>query len=400
MKLKKYEPFFKDLFLNTFSFAIYILAQQILFMPLMGKMLSEDMFANFVIYISIFSILTNSLGNELGITSQVIKTDEDDYKYIKLLLVTSCITAIISFVGCIILKFSFIDCVMLSIAMFLANVRLFIGGYFRKYKLFKNVLVQNAFYMVGMIIGLIIFYYKRIIFIPSILAEAFSLIYSLSKYNIIKFLSKNTIVDTKIIKGFSSFSFVSFLGNMLTYFDKIMIYPILGTYAVNVYYSTSTMSKIVNMVINPIHGVLLTWINKGDNDYNKKIIIKAIKASLVFIIISILISIPVTYLAVKMLYGQYFLSSKTIVFPISLALGFSVGMTIIKSFVMKFIKTKELVFMYILYILIFIICSIIMSNKLGIIGFAYSSFIAKLFIYLEFIVCLYNACKRGDFSEK
>ena len=160
MKLKKYEPFFKDLFLNTFSFAIYILAQQILFMPLMGKMLSEDMFANFVIYISIFSILTNSLGNELGITSQVIKTDEDDYKYIKLLLVTSCITAIISFVGCIILKFSFIDCVMLSIAMFLANVRLFIGGYFRKYKLFKNVLVQNAFYMVGMIIGLIIFYYK------------------------------------------------------------------------------------------------------------------------------------------------------------------------------------------------------------------------------------------------
>ena len=53
-KLKKYKNIIIDLFINTFSFSIYIIAQQILFMPIMGKLISEDALAKFIMYISIF----------------------------------------------------------------------------------------------------------------------------------------------------------------------------------------------------------------------------------------------------------------------------------------------------------------------------------------------------------
>ncbi len=396
----KYKEFFKDLLVNTFSFAIYILAQQLLFMPIMGKMLPERSFANFVIYSSIFSILTNSLGNELGITNQVVDTKNDDSKYIKILINISIIIFIISMLGCYILQYTIFDSVMLSIVMVLANCRLYVSGHFRKNKLFKNVLIQNIFYLLGIVIGLIVYQYIKIIFIPSLLAEIISFIYYIKKYNIIKYMNSKEIVDKKIVKNFSSFSFVSFLGNILTYFDKIIIYPILGSYSVNVYYSTSTMSKVINMIINPIHSVLLSWINKGDKNKIKIMIINSIKVSFIFSIIAFFISIPITYLAVKLLYNQYIVDAQAIIIPVSCALGFSVGMSIIKSFVMKFLSNKNLVLMYILYLIVFVVCSILMSKQLGLIGFAYSSVIAKVFIYFEFVIALCIANNKGEFDEK
>lgn len=396
----KYKEFFKDLLVNTFSFAIYILAQQLLFMPIMGKMLPERSFANFVIYSSIFSILTNSLGNELGITNQVVDTKNDDSKYIKILINISIIIFIISMLGCYILQYSVFDSVMLSIVMVLANCRLYVSGHFRKNKLFKNVLIQNIFYLLGIVIGLIVYQYIKIIFIPSLLAEIISFIYYIKKYNIIKYMNSKEIIDKKIVKNFSSFSFVSFLGNILTYFDKIIIYPILGSYSVNVYYSTSTMSKVINMIINPIHSVLLSWINKGDKNKIKIMIINSIKVSFIFSIIAFFISIPITYLAVKLLYNQYIIDAQAIIIPVSCALGFSVGMSIIKSFVMKFLSNKNLVLMYILYLIVFIVFSILMSKQLGLIGFAYSSVIAKVFIYFEFVIALCIANNKGEFDEK
>ena len=96
--LQKYKPFLKDLIINTFSFFIYIFAQQLLFMPLMGKWLAETQYTNFVIYISLFSILSNALGNELGIVSQVL---EDDINFNKLLHLISAFSFVITFIGLI-----------------------------------------------------------------------------------------------------------------------------------------------------------------------------------------------------------------------------------------------------------------------------------------------------------
>ena len=74
-KLKKFKNLIKDLFFNTLGFGIYILTQQILLMPIMAKILPDEDFAKTVLYISIFAIITNVLGSELGIVKQV-KKDE------------------------------------------------------------------------------------------------------------------------------------------------------------------------------------------------------------------------------------------------------------------------------------------------------------------------------------
>ena len=76
-KLKKFKNLIKDLFFNTLGFGIYILTQQILLMPIMAKILPDEDFAKTVLYISIFAIITNVLGSELGIVKQVKKDEKN-----------------------------------------------------------------------------------------------------------------------------------------------------------------------------------------------------------------------------------------------------------------------------------------------------------------------------------
>lgn len=381
--IKKYKTFLRDLFINTFSFSIYIIAQQIFFMPIMGKFLDELTFANFVIYISVFSILSNALGSELGIVEQVLG-DNVKGNYKKILRIISTISFLITIICLLNLKFNIFDSVMLSIVVYLANYRLFYCGLFRKNRKFKAVFIQNIYYLMGMILGLLVFYKTKIIWTPSLLAEIIANIYSYKKGNME--LNYKGETSSEIVKTFASFSFISFLNNLLTYFDKIIIYPILGTLAVNTYYSTTAMSKIVNMITNPLHSVLLTWINKGKD--NSKIINAFIMCCIPVILISVALCLPTTYVAVRLLYPQYLSEATKIILPVSLGLGLSVGVALLKSLLLKFIEYRKLIFIYLIYFILFIIISIIMSKYLGIIGFCYATFISKTILFIEFIINL------------
>ena len=51
---KAKKQFLFDIILNTASFAMYVIAQQIILMPFMGKNLNEADFAKFIICVSVF----------------------------------------------------------------------------------------------------------------------------------------------------------------------------------------------------------------------------------------------------------------------------------------------------------------------------------------------------------
>ena len=203
-KIKKHKMFIKDILLNSFSFAIYIFSQQIIFMPIMGKLLPENTFANFIIFISIFSIISNSFGCELGVVRQ-IKEDNNSsqYNYIMRWLLGSVL--IVSIICLSFLKFSILETLLLSIVVSLANIRLYICSCFRMKKYFKGVMVQNILYLIGLLFGLGLFLKFKIIWIPSLIAELVSLSYSLIKSDFTLF-SKKVKVEKKTLVAFKDYS--------------------------------------------------------------------------------------------------------------------------------------------------------------------------------------------------
>lgn len=388
-KLKKIQNLIRDLLFNTLGFGIYIATQQILLMPIMARILPEEDFAKVVLYISVFAIITNVLGSELGIVKQVKKekiSEESDYNRILLQLFPTIILIAIMILA--ILRFNILEIIMLTITIILGNTRLYSAAHFRANKDFKKIVMQNILYLVGTAIGLFITYKLKLIAIPMLLAEIMCLIFDISKTDIIKTGISKTKHNKEIWNTFAGFGFISFLINMTTYFDKIIIYPILGENAVNVYYATSSMSKILSLITNPLHGVILSWLKGNDEEFKKKATTVTLKANMPILIITFVLSLPLTYIAVIILYPQYLEDSKKLIIPICVGVAFSTAASIIKAILMKYIESKKLVKMYVIYNVILLVGATIASYYFGITGFAYATAIASTSLWIMFILLL------------
>lgn len=388
-KLKKIQNLIRDLLFNTLGFGIYIATQQILLMPIMARILPEEDFAKVVLYISVFAIITNVLGSELGIVKQVKKekiSEESDYNRILLQLFPTIILIAIMILA--ILRFNILEIIMLTITIILGNTRLYSAAHFRANKDFKKIVMQNILYLVGTAIGLFITYKLKLIAIPMLLAEIMCLIFDISKTDIIKTGISKTKHNKEIWNTFAGFGFISFLINMTTYFDKIIIYPILGENAVNVYYATSSMSKILSLITNPLHGVILSWLKGNDEEFKKKVTTVTLKANMPILIITFVLSLPLTYIAVIILYPQYLEDSKKLIIPICVGVAFSTAASIIKAILMKYIESKKLVKMYVIYNVILLVGATIASYYFGITGFAYATAIASTSLWIMFILLL------------
>lgn len=388
-KLKKIKNLIRDLFFNTLGFGIYIATQQILLMPIMAKIFPEEEFAKIVLYISVFAIVTNVLGSELGIVKQV-KRDEIREKsdYNRILLQLFPFIILVSIVTLYILKFNVIEIIMLTISILLGNTRLYSAAHFRANKDFKKIVIQNVLYLIGIVLGLFITYKLKMIAIPMLLAEVICLIFDILNTDIIKTGVSKTQSNKEIWKTFAGFGFISFLINMTTYFDKIIIYPILGDNAVNVYYATSSMSKILSLITNPLHGVILSWLKGNDEEFKKKVTTVTLKANIPMLIITFLLSIPLTYIAVMILYPQYLEDSRKLIIPICIGVAFSTASSIVKAILMKYIESKKLVKIYVIYIIILFLGATIASYYIGITGFAYAISLASVSLWIMFILLL------------
>lgn len=388
-KLKKIKNLIRDLFFNTLGFGIYIATQQILLMPIMAKIFPEEEFAKIVLYISVFAIVTNVLGSELGIVKQV-KRDEirENSDYNRILLQLFPFIILVSIVTLCILKFNVIEIIMLTITILLGNTRLYSAAHFRANKDFKKIVIQNVLYLIGTVLGLFITYKLKMIAIPMLLAEVICLIFDILNTDIIKTGVSKTQSNKEIWKTFAGFGFISFLINMTTYFDKIIIYPILGDNAVNVYYATSSMSKILSLITNPLHGVILSWLKGNDDEFKRKVTTVTLKANIPMLIITFLLSIPLTYIAVMILYPQYLEDSRKLIIPICIGVAFSTASSIVKAILMKYIESKKLVKIYVIYIIILFLGATIASYYIGITGFAYAISLASVSLWIMFILLL------------
>ena len=150
--LKKYKSFFSDMILNMIGFGIYIIAQQIVLLPILAKTVDDTIYSSLVLYISILNVICNVTGGELG-NERLVR--DSDYKeksiigdFARILLTLSPIVAIITFPILIFLKYSILGSIFLVLTILMANIRLYATCFYRLEKKYNKVIIQNLFYLV------------------------------------------------------------------------------------------------------------------------------------------------------------------------------------------------------------------------------------------------------------
>ena len=233
-------------------------------------------------------------------------------------------------------------------------------------------------------------------FIP----EFVSIVYALINSDILKMKLSKTVEMFNTIKKFFKLGVVSLLTNVMNYFDRFLIYPIFGASYVAMYYAVNSMSKIASLITNPMSSVILSWVsNARSKDSKKKILKLTLLSNIPILIIVTIITIPLTYIALKILYSQYMSEALCLILPIAITTAFGTATTLIKSVLLKYSNTNKLVITYIIYFAIFAVLGYSLSKTNGLIGFTIANLICKIILWLLFIVLLLVS-KKEDVGEK
>ena len=182
---KAKKQFLFDIILNTASFAMYVIAQQIILMPFMGKNLNEADFAKFIIFVSVFSIISNSLGGELGVVRQIFNHKKEKDQYNLILSYLLAITFVGSLSVTLLIGYGVVDSVLMATIILLANIRLYASAFFRMHKKFNLVIIQILLLVLGIFLGIWVFSFTKFIWAPFMFGELFSFAFSLIKTDLL-----------------------------------------------------------------------------------------------------------------------------------------------------------------------------------------------------------------------
>lgn len=394
--LKKYKSFASDMILNMIGFGIYIVSQQIILLPILAKNVDDTIYSSLVLYLSILNLVCNVTGGELG-NVRIIRDSEYKEKKVmgdfsRIMLLIAPIITIITFPILIYLKYSAIGSVFLVLTMIMANIRLYSSCYFRLEQKYIKVIIQNLFYLVGIVVSLFVYKFTSNLYLVMFVPELVSVVYSLINSDILHMGLTKTIEMINTIKKLFQLGFVSLLTNLMSYFDKFLIYPMFGAGLVSVYYAVNSVSKIANLITNPMSNVILSWVSNAKNQDSKKKIIKlTLISNIPILLVVTVVTIPLTYIALRILYSQYMETAKILIIPISITTAFGTASALIKSVLLKYSNTNKLVATYVVYFSIFAVLAYFLSKTIGILGFTIANLISQIILWILFIILLLTA---------
>ena len=364
--INKYKFLFSDMILNMVGFGIYVVSQKIILLPIIAKQVNDNVYTSLTLFMSILNIFCNVTGGELGNVRLIKNNDYKDKKVIgdfsRILLVLSLLIIVIGSPILIFLKYEYKYILFFILTILMANIRLYATNFYRLEKKFVKVIIQNLIYLIGIILGLFVFNYIHEIYIVLFIPELISIIYALFNCDLIKMGLNKTTEIKSTIKKYIGLGTISLLNNIMNYCDSILIYPILGAQQVAVYYAVNSVSNITSLLTNPMSSVILSWISNAKDEKKNKIFKITLSINIPLIIIVTLITIPLTYLSMFVLYKQYLSGITILVILISISTAFGTAGAFTKTILIKYTKTANLVGIYIMYFIVLSILGIILSK--------------------------------------
>lgn len=397
--------FFKDTFLNMMAFTIYICSQQIVLLPALSKLLDENSYANIILFITILNVFCNVLGGQLGVTHQLQKSEyngkeeEERSDFYILMLLASLLVVICFPIILNLLNYDVLSIVFMTITVLVSNFRMYIRYFFRLNSTYKNTIIQNIAYFIGVCCGLFTFKFIQISWLPLFLGEIFALTYTIFIIPHKKIKIHKSKIFSNTLKRYSGLGSADALTNMVNLIDKLLVYPLLGAYSLAVYNAGTATSKVAALVMNPLNEVILVKLSKAKDKGASSLLRTVITFSFISSAVLFVILIPIIYGLSFILYRQYLQDIKGII--VLLSIGCAVGTTssVMKNFILRYANPKQLGICYLINLVIIVVCGLYGARMYGLLGFAFAMVIGHVELWISFVVVLFRYSNREENIE-
>ncbi|NLV98711.1 MAG: hypothetical protein GX034_02835 [Clostridiaceae bacterium] len=386
--MSKRKLFLKDIVVNTVAFGVYMLAHHIIMLPYLAKILPVEVNSQLLLYLMLASIFTASFGNEFGVLYQVRmgrNPSETAFSDVYRLLHCSNLLLIVIFVPMLlILHFSVVESLALTLVTLLWNIRMFYHSVLRHRKQFKSIFVSNLGYLLGIAAAIVLLAKGvDIYWLPLLFGEFISTFITIFKdKDFLKKIKARSSEYKDIRREGLDLVGAAVLGNIPGYGDKILVLPLLGSFNMSSYYAGNSLSKGLMLLVNPVNGVLLSWLSTDAGDDKRRLTRRMLRANLIIVIALALISYPLIYLATYLLYRQFLEIVLSIIIPLAISAAFATGTTVLKVIFLRYYKISAIKYINLLKIIFFTGLAPLGAYWGGLLGFTVAIAVSNGIIWL------------------
>lgn len=375
--IHRYEGYIRDFGLNIIASVILTFTTSLIVNPIMAARYTDEKYGTILTVCGVAGVLSSAFGNTLNNVKLINKNHEKENYNFLITCVSVLSFAVMIAISLLFYNINFATSIFLGIHALLITT----NSYYTVTYRIKIDYIQNLKYNVlisaAYILGLIISFYWDMWPCIYICADVAGFIY-LYKTSV---LFKEPFAITRkiggIFKKYIPLILTSFLGQVLLYFDRFIIYPLVGSGAVAIYSVASFFGKSIGLVMAPIASVLLSYYA----DEKKKIGRKAFwqinyivgGCSIVFVFFSFVFAPFFT----RLIYPTLFDAARPYLYSANIASIINIMGTMTNPFILKFCDMKWQMYITIIYGLTYAVLGFVMINLWGLWGFAMASIMAN-----------------------
>lgn len=387
---------FSDFTMNLMANCIYIITIQLFLYPLIADVLGIDYYGLFLLYMAGINTVGSTLGNSLNNVRLISNKDYNNLSgdFNILLIIIEIITIFLGLGFCFFHKVSPMTSFILIIICIFSILRNYLSVEFRLNMNFSKVVISNIIISVCYVLGGLWYKYYGIQTESWILIFLFSevivFIYLYFETSLLKepFIKTRLFSDTSI--KYLNLIYSSFIANLLIYFDRNMLFPLIGGAAVSTYFAATIVGKSVCILTGPMSTVLLSYYAQVDFTMTKKKFWLINKTICLTAVVSYIFILLIVDYIVKFLYPSIYSSAKELFIIANIIPVLEVISNMARPAIVRYVSLTKLSIYYTIMLLINIVISYYSIMYFGIIGFCYSCI---FFSVIKLIVMWYMGNK-------
>jgi O-antigen/teichoic acid export membrane protein len=378
----KIKQFFGDTLLYLLAGVVDLGVVQLIVFPILARVVSEAEFGTITTLYGINTVIILVCGSTLGTLRLLSPTEDyDDYQLLALCL------SLISFLVSILLfnlygeDTSLFDIFAYALATVVQTYIYYGATLYRKVLRINQFLYMRVVGVIGYLLGLVAWNLTNHWSLIFVVGMGLSLVYLNATTRILfEPLNRSKNLGNKV-RELASLGQSNFVNQLLVNWDRFILIPILGPTSAGYYFSASVISKMINLITNPLTQVLLSYLVNSNLKIKKK---KLLEIQLIAFAISLVLS-PIVFgvsdVAVRYLYPQLlsgYKNYKLLLILLSIAFTVSAMANMINTILLRFYHLKLQLYVSMIYGIIFCILSIFLSIRYGVIGYGVAFLIGIL----------------------
>ena len=384
----KYIEFIKNLGYSFFSFALPTAVLQFVVQPIIANQLGAEENGQYLTLLSLNFFI-------VGVTATVLNTVRllQDQKYrengiagdFNLIFLMYIVIIVLLMPAGMIYYTKTVNFISIFLYVIIGLLYLYHDYIYAQYRIklqYNKILISNLILVLGYLIGLLLFMKTLKWYFVYVVSYFLSFVYDYSNTDFIKEPIKKTVLFNETIQILLTLTISNLLSSAITYFDKLLLYPLMGGASVSIYNSAAIVGKMLLMISAPLSSVFLSYLiqeNKLKLNFKIKHCILLSVILLGLYVFCVLIGYPLT----NLLYPNWSKESQQLIpFVVASSLFLLCG-SCMNTILLRFFKTSLQLLIQSIHLLLYIFFSLIGLKLYGLYGFCLGVALSNL---IRFIV--------------